>query len=139
VTHNGFGDRAVTPIDLVHWPHPAAGHGRRDPSGVAFSRSGAVAIVAATGSRTVTLLDAAAAAQAHVKHAGRGPVRRPSRAAPRSSPTAPPTAEGDPIGGPMSATRRQLLRAGAATAVGAATIGRATAEGAAGPRASPTS
>jgi DNA-binding beta-propeller fold protein YncE len=56
-SHNGFGDRIVTPIDLV------GRHARRpvtvgtDPAGVAFSDSGALALVAATGSRTVTLLD----------------------------------------------------------------------------------
>lgn len=56
-THNGFGADAVTAINLdrAHAGRPI--QVGRDPAGVAFSRSGASALVAATGAGTVTLLD----------------------------------------------------------------------------------
>jgi len=57
VTHNGFGSQAVTPIDVVH--HRARRRVRvgRDPAGVAFSTSGATALVTAAGSGTIVMLD----------------------------------------------------------------------------------
>lgn len=56
VTHNGFGARQVTPLDL------SAGRARtpvttgEDPAGVAFSRGGTVAMVANSGAGTVSVL-----------------------------------------------------------------------------------
>lgn len=57
VTHNGFGDRFVTPLDLERWRARRPVRVGLDPAGVAFSRTGARAVVAATGSRTLVLLD----------------------------------------------------------------------------------
>ena len=58
VTHSGFGSRRATPLDLVKWH---AGHAIRtglDPAGVAYDRSGRVAMIANAGSGTVALVDA---------------------------------------------------------------------------------
>jgi DNA-binding beta-propeller fold protein YncE len=57
VTHGGFGSRHATPLDLVKWH---AGHAIRtglDPCGVAFDRSGRVAMIANVGSGSVALVD----------------------------------------------------------------------------------
>lgn len=57
LSHNGFGSAAVSPIDLSRGrvrPPVAVG---ADPAGVAFSESGAVALVAATAAGAVTVLD----------------------------------------------------------------------------------
>jgi DNA-binding beta-propeller fold protein YncE len=58
VTHNGFGDRHVTPIDarrLRAGPPIAVG---LDPTAVAFAASGARALVATAGDGAVALVDA---------------------------------------------------------------------------------
>jgi DNA-binding beta-propeller fold protein YncE len=57
VTHNGFADDAATLLDLEHWHVRRTVRVGADPAGVAFSRAGRVAVVAASGARTVTLLD----------------------------------------------------------------------------------
>lgn len=57
-SHNGFRSAAVSPIDLARGrarPPVAVG---ADPAGVAFSESGAVAVVASTAAAAVTVLDA---------------------------------------------------------------------------------
>jgi DNA-binding beta-propeller fold protein YncE len=57
VTHNGFGDRAVTPVDLVTRKAGRPASVGADPAGVAFTASGRSALVAAPGSRAVMLVD----------------------------------------------------------------------------------
>jgi DNA-binding beta-propeller fold protein YncE len=57
-THDGFGARRVTPIDVRRGRAGRQISVGADPGGVAFARSGALAIVAATGSGHVSLIDA---------------------------------------------------------------------------------
>lgn len=70
VTHNGYGSRRATSLDLVKWRGHAVRTGL-DPSGVAFDRSGRVAMIANAGSGTVALLDAGTGRRRRtLKHGG---------------------------------------------------------------------
>jgi DNA-binding beta-propeller fold protein YncE len=57
VTHSGFGDHAITPIDLVrHRAHRPVNVGK-EPIGGAYTRSGRNALVAVTGGHAVVVVN----------------------------------------------------------------------------------
>jgi len=73
VTHNDFGARRATPLDLKHWRAGRAVATGLDPSGIAYGRAGRTVVVAESGSGTISVLDAHSGRRRRRVKAGKTP------------------------------------------------------------------